>query len=523
MKLTYLPAYPEFKVLVKQLLSQSPESASGGEGEGRTRLVPVYRQLMADTLTPVSAFQKLLGSTEGTAQPLGHAFLLESAAGGEKMARYSFLGVKPFMEVKSQNNRIEILKGLSKETLETQDPLGTLEGLLRKLSQATLPELPCFSAGAVGYVSYDNVRSLEKLPSRTVNDLQLPDLLFMFFDSLVIFDHLNKTIKVVSNAHLEEGDKKDARAYQEATRRIDSIIERLRTPVLTISDDITTDGEVTPPFSSNFKKEDFLQAVQRCKEYIKAGDVFQVVLSQRLSIKTQANPFNVYRALRVINPSPYMFYLDLGELKLIGSSPEVMVKVERGKITVRPIAGTRKRGLSEEEDTRLERELLADPKERAEHIMLVDLGRNDVGRVAEYGSVSLEDRMIIEKYSHVMHITSSVTGRLRQDKGAFDTLKACLPAGTLSGAPKVRAMEIIEELEPTRRGPYGGAVGYVDFSGNMDTCITIRTIILKGDTAYIQAGAGIVADSVPEREYEETLNKAKGLLKAIEAAEGMEK
>lgn len=476
---------------------------------------------MADTLTPVSAFQKLIGGAEGTALPHGHAFLLESAAGGEKMARYSFLGAGPFMEVRGQDNRIEILRGLSRETLETQDPLGTLEGLLRKLSQATLPELPCFSAGAVGYVSYDTVRSLEKLPSRTFNDLQLPDLLFMFFDSLVIFDHLNKTIKVVSNAHLEDG-KDPAMAYQEATRRIDSIIERLRTPVLTISDDITTDGEVTPSLSSNFKKEDFLQAVQRCKEYIKAGDVFQVVLSQRLAVKTQADPFNVYRSLRVINPSPYMFYLDLGELKLIGSSPEVMVKVERGKITVRPIAGTRRRGLSEEEDARLERELLADPKERAEHIMLVDLGRNDVGRVAEYGSVSLEDRMVIEKYSHVMHITSSVTGRLRQDKGAFDTLKACLPAGTLSGAPKVRAMEIIEELEPTRRGPYGGAVGYVDFSGNMDTCITIRTIILRGDTAYIQAGAGIVADSVPEREYEETLNKARGLLKAIEAAERME-
>jgi anthranilate synthase component 1 len=425
---------------------------------------------------------------------------------------------------------MEVLRGTSKETLETRDPLAVLEGLVMELPPATCRELPAggegteatFSAGAVGYVSYDAVRSIEKLPERAVNDLRLPDLLFMFFDSLVIFDHLNKTIKVVSNAHL--GDKKDlSRAYQEATKKIDSIIERLRTPILTLSDDITTDGEVTLPFSSNFEREDFLKAVQRCKEYIKAGDVFQVVLSQRLAVKTQASPFNIYRALRVINPSPYMFYLDLGELKLIGSSPEVMVKVEHGEITVRPIAGTRKRGLNEEEDTRLEKELLADPKERAEHIMLVDLGRNDVGRVAEYGSVSLEDRMVIEKYSHVMHITSSVTGKLRQDKSAFDTLKACLPAGTLSGAPKVRAMEIIEELEPTRRGPYGGAVGYVDFSGNMDTCITIRTIVLRGDTAYIQAGAGIVADSVPEKEYEETLNKAKGLLKAIEAAEGMEK
>ena len=508
---SYFPSYPEFK-----------KRAKGA------RIVPIYRQLIADTLTPVSAFQKLGLS--------GRAFLLESADGGEKMARYSFLGVEPFIEVKGCGNRVEVLRGTSKEILETKDPLGVLEGLVRELSRPHSRNRPIgggpatLSAGAVGYVSYDAVRFVEKLPSRTVDDLQLPDLLFMFFDSLVIFDHLNKTIKVVSNAHLEDKvagplpSKKDpSQAYQEATKKIDSIIERLRTPILTLSDDITTDGEVTLPFSSNFKKKDFLQAVQRCKEYIRAGDVFQVVLSQRLDVKTQASPFNIYRALRVINPSPYMFYLDLGELKLIGSSPEVMVKVEEGKITVRPIAGTRKRGLNEEEDTRLEKELLADPKERAEHIMLVDLGRNDVGRVAEYGSVSLGDRMVIEKYSHVMHITSSVTGRLREDKGAFDTLKACLPAGTLSGAPKVRAMEIIEELEPTRRGPYGGAVGYVDFSGNMDTCITIRTIVLKGDTAYIQAGAGIVADSVPEREYDETLNKAKGLLKAIEAAEGMEK
>lgn len=502
MKPTYLPSFSEFRELAKT-----------------AKIVPIYRQLMADTLTPVSAFQKVAGPPPKGLS--GHAFLLESASGGEKMAKYSFLGVDPFTEVKGCGNQIEILRGTTKKILQTQDPIGTLEGLVKGLSQATLPDLPLFSAGAVGYLSYDTVRFIERLPSRAADDLGLPDLLFMFFDSLVIFDHLNKTIKVVSNAHFE--DKKDPHlAYQETTQKIDLLIEKLRTPIFTLSEDITVDGEVTLPFSSNFKREDFLQAVQRCKEYIKAGDVFQVVLSQRLAVKTPTSPFNIYRALRVINPSPYMFYLDLGELKLIGSSPEVMVKVEKEKITVRPIAGTRRRGRNEEEDMRIEKELLGDPKERAEHIMLVDLGRNDVGRVAEYGSVSLEDRMIIEKYSHVMHITSSVTGKLRQDKSAFDALKACLPAGTLSGAPKVRAMEIIEELEPTRRGPYGGAVGYVDFSGNMNTCITIRTIILKGDTAYIQAGAGIVADSIPEREYEETLNKAKGLLKAIEVAERME-
>ncbi|MEE9584857.1 MAG: chorismate-binding protein, partial [Candidatus Brocadiales bacterium] len=311
-------------------------------------------------------------------------------------------------------------------------------------------------------------------------------------------------------------------AYKDAVRRIDALVDMLRTPVESVSEDITTDGRVGKKFSSNFDKGDFLRAVDRCKEYIRAGDAFQIVLSQRLGLKTKADPLNIYRALRVINPSPYMFYLDLGELKLIGSSPEVMVKVDRGRVTVRPIAGTRRRGDTEEEDKRLEDELINDPKEQAEHIMLVDLGRNDVGRVAEYGSVHLEDNMIIERYSHVMHITSSVTGRLRPDKTTFDTLRACLPAGTLSGAPKVRAMEIIEELEPTRRGPYGGAVGYIDFAGNMDTCITIRTIILKGDTAYVQAGAGIVADSIPEREYKETLNKAKGLMVAIETAEGMQ-
>ncbi|HHT9118993.1 MAG TPA: anthranilate synthase component I [Candidatus Hypogeohydataceae bacterium YC41] len=515
MKPTYLPVYSEFKELAKQVLERSEGKAGSLAPQA---IVPVYRQLMADTLTPVSAFQKIVGpSPKGLS---GHAFLLESAAGGEKMAKSSYLGVGPFMEVWSSGNQMEILNGLSKKILKTQDPLGTLEGLIRKHSQATLPELRR-SAVAVGYISYDTVRFIEKLPYKAVDDLRLPDLLFMFFDSLVIFDHLNKTVKVVSNAHLED-EKDPAPAYRDAIQKIDSLVEKLRTPIFTISDDINTDGEVTLRFSSNFKKEDFLKAVQRCKEYIKAGDVFQVVLSQRLAVKTQADPFNIYRALRVINPSPYMFYLDMGELKLIGSSPEVMVKVEKEKVTVRPIAGTRKRGLNEEEDARLEKELLEDPKERAEHIMLVDLGRNDVGRVAEYGSVSLEDKMVIEKYSHVMHITSSVTGKLRQDKSAFDALKACLPAGTLSGAPKVRAMEIIEELEPTRRGPYGGAVGYVDFSGNMNTCITIRTITMKGDTAYIQAGAGIVADSIPEREYEETLNKAKGLLKAIETAERME-
>ncbi len=495
MKPTYYPSYEKFKALA---------------GKGNT--IPVYRQLLADTLTPVSAFRKI--------STAGHAFLLESASGGEKMARYSFIGTKPFMELNCRGNQTEIIRNGKKESFEDHDPIGTLEKELKKFSPVAVDELPYFTGGAVGYFSYDAVRYTEKLPVNTVDDLELPDISFMFFDSVVVFDHQEKMIKVIANAFLHETDAEGA--YKDAVGRIDSLADMLRTAVESVSEDIITNGQIERNFSSNFDKADFLRAVDRCKEYIRAGDAFQIVLSQRLGLETKAKPLDIYRALRVINPSPYMFYLDLGETRLIGSSPEVMVKVDRGRVTVRPLAGTRKRGRSEEEDKRLEEELINDPKEQAEHVMLVDLGRNDVGRVAEYGSVHLEDRMIIERYSHVMHITSSVTGTLRPDKTTFDALRSCLPAGTLSGAPKVRAMEIIEELEPTRRGPYGGAVGYIDFSGNMDTCITIRTILLKGNTVYVQAGAGIVADSVPELEYKETLNKARGLMVAIETAEAME-
>jgi anthranilate synthase component 1 len=340
----------------------------------------------------------------------------------------------------------------------------------------------------------------------------------MFYDEIIVFDHLNKTIKVVCAAFIDERDIQDV--YEDAVNKIDNVTNKLRTPVMTLSDDITEKGELSLKFSSNFKEPDFLQAVETCKEYIRAGDIIQAVLSQRLQTPINAKPINIYRTLRVINPSPYMFYIKMKDLELIGSSPEVMVKVEDGSINVRPIAGTRRRGRTTEEDELLAKELLSDPKELAEHIMLLDLGRNDVGSVSQYDSVSIDEKMVIEKYSHVMHITSSVSGKLRSDKNAFDGLRACLPAGTLSGAPKVRAMEIIDELEQTRRGPYGGAVGYINFSGDINTCITIRTIVLKnGKDAYIQAGAGIVADSIPEMEYQETLNKAKGLLRAIEVAE----
>ncbi|HHT9125362.1 MAG TPA: anthranilate synthase component I [Candidatus Brocadiia bacterium] len=512
LKFSYYPSFEEFKALARQ-----------------GNLIPVYRQLFADTLTPVSAFQKIANTD--------YAFLLESAAGGEKMARYSFLGSNPFSGVKCQRNRVEILKKRNghcerSEAISSDDPIGLLEKEIKRFSPVKVDGLPCFTSGAVGYVSYDAIRYVERLPDTAKDVLNLPDIYFMFYDSMIIFDHLNKTMKVVCNAFINEGKDLHS-AYTDATKRIDSIIEKLRTPVTTLSDDIIP---LSPPLvkgdlgggSSNFTKDDFITAVNKCKEYIKAGDIFQVVISQRLKAQTSADPFNIYRSLRVINPSPYMFFLKMRnarpggkDLALIGSSPEVMVKVVDGKVNVRPIAGTRQRGESEEKDDALARELIADPKERAEHIMLLDLGRNDVGRVSQYGSVHIDEQMIIERYSHVMHITSSVTGKLRDGMNAFHALKACLPAGTLSGAPKIRAMEIIEELEPIRRGPYGGAVGYIDFSGNMDTCITIRTIVLADDNAYVQAGAGIVADSVPEREYQETLNKAKGLLKAIEVAEKM--
>jgi anthranilate synthase component 1 len=479
---------------------------------GRGNVVPVYRQLMADALTPVTALQMAASGP--------YAFLLESAAGPEKIGRYCFLGGEPFALFKGWAGRVEIREGGLARTVETDDPLEEFRRYLDRFRLVPVAGLPRFSCGAVGYMAYDVVRFVEHLPDCPPDDRGLPDIFYMFFDEILIFDHLNKTIKVVCSQRVDGVSTETA--YREATRRIDSLIQRLRKPVSMVSDDIEPGGQVTLPYESNFARDDYLGAVERAKEYIRAGDIFQVVPSQRLRARTSARPFDIYRALRVINPSPYMFYLKFGDLLLIGSSPEVMVRVENRRVTVRPIAGTRPRGDSEEEDLRLAEELLADPKERAEHIMLVDLGRNDVGRVSKYHTVSLDEVMVIERYSHVMHIVSNVSGELRDDMDALDALKACLPAGTLSGAPKVRAMEIIDELEPTKRGPYGGAVGYFDFSGNMDTCIAIRTIVLDGGTAYVQAGGGVVADSVPEREFEETLNKARALLRAIQVAEMME-
>mgnify|MGYP006288542607 CR=1 FL=1 len=484
-------------------------------------VVPVYRKLMADTLTPVSAFQKI------SDRPF--AFLLEGAAGPEKVNRYCFLGSSPFALFRSYGGAgsgengpatVEIRSDGSTETIETNNPFEEFRDFLGNYTLAPVEGLPRFSCGAVGYMGYDVVRFVEDLPDCPSDDRGLPDIYYMFFDEILIFDHRDKTVMVVCSVRTDEGDPQDA--YEEATRRIDRMVEKLRTPVTGLIDDLSVPGEVSLPYQSNFDRQDYLEGVLQCKEYVRAGDIFQVVPSQRLEVRSEIDPLNLYRALRDINPSPYMFYLKMDDLQLVGCSPEVMVRVEDRRVTVRPIAGTRRRGQTEEEDERLAEELLADPKERAEHVMLVDLGRNDVGRVSQYGSVEVDELMIIERYSHVMHIVSNVTGILKEGMMALDALQACLPAGTLSGAPKVRAMEIIDELEPTKRGPYGGAVGYFDFSGNMDTCIAIRTAVLQGDTAYVQAGGGIVADSVPEREFEETLNKAKALLRAIQVAKGMQ-
>jgi len=472
-------------------------------------VVPVYRTLLADTLTPVSAYGKFARGA--------YSFLLESASGGEKIARYSFIGSDPFMVFKAREDSVEIARDGTVRSFTSEDPIDSLRQEIEQFKAVQMPALPRFYGGAVGYAAYDAVRYIEHLPDAPPDDLGLPDLYFAFYDLMIVFDHLNKTIVVICSARL--GGRTPKIAYEEAMMRIDAAVERLRTPVTDLTDDIAPSGEITLPFTSNFSKKDFCKAVEKCKEYICAGDIFQVVLSQRLQAETKAEPFNVYRALRAINPSPYMFYLALDDLRLIGSSPEVLVKVESGKVTVRPIAGTRPRGRDEEEDKALAEELLADPKERAEHVMLLDLGRNDVGRISEYDTVRIEEEMIIERFSHVMHMTSSVTGKLSPGKTCFDAFRACFPAGTVSGAPKIRAMEILDELEPVRRCHYAGGVGYVDFRGNLDTCITIRTIAIKDNVAIVQAGAGIVADSVPEREYEETLNKTKGALRAIQVAE----
>ena len=469
----------------------------------RGNLAPVYREVPADLETPVSAFLKVARGR--------HSFLLESVEGGERLARYSFIGTEPYRVLRNGPN--------AARNEEPGDPLAHIEQELSRFRVAPVPGLPRFHGGAVGYLGYEVVSHFEpRVPAVEADPLGLPEAMFLFTDTLLVFDHLRHVIKVVAHVRLD-GDI-DA-AYRQATWRIEELVGRLSQPLAALpyrSAGVAGEASGSEVYS-NMSREEYRAKVERIKEYIVAGDCIQTVLSQRFSRPTAAHPFEIYRALRTINPSPYMFYLELGDAQIVGASPEMLVRVEDGAIDYHPIAGTRPRGRDAAEDDALEQELRRDEKERAEHIMLVDLGRNDVGRVSEAGSVEVTQLMDVERYSHVMHLVSHVTGRLRDDMTPYDALRACFPAGTVSGAPKIRAMEIIAELERDRRGSYAGAVGYFDLSGNLDTAITLRTMVVKDGVAHVQAGGGIVYDSEPEREYEEAQNKAQALLRAIERAE----
>jgi len=473
-------------------------------------LIPVYREILADLETPVSAFSKInSGDT---------AFLFESIEGGENWARYSFLGSGATQMIWEANGKLRMKNGRKTETVPLDaNPLKHIQDMLAPFKPVHVPGLPRFVGGAVGYLGYDIVQHFEPIPSYPKDSANLPLLAFFLAETLLIFDNVAHTIKVVSNGHITSLTKSNLkRTYAEATVRIEKIIAKLKKP---LPRRIIAQRSQSPRFTSNMTQAQFEKMVMRTKEYIRAGDIVQVVVSQRWQTQIRTTPLEIYRALRVINPSPYMFYLRVAGIELVGSSPEILVRCEDDQIMVRPIAGTRKRGETVTQDQALAKELLKDEKERAEHVMLVDLGRNDVGRVAQFQTVTLDPFMTIERYSHVMHIVSQVTGTLLAGQNVYDVMKACFPAGTVSGAPKIRAMQIIEELEPTQRGPYAGAVGYFSFSGNMDTCINIRTIVIKGKKAFVQAGAGIVADSDPSKEYEETCNKAQAMMRGIEMAE----
>jgi anthranilate synthase component 1 len=471
-------------------------------------LIPVAKTVAADLRTPVSAFLSIAAE-----EP--YAFLLESVEGGEKVGRYTFLGARPYMVLRAQGEHVVLEQGGKKQHLEGT-AFQVLDRLLREHKHAHVPGLPPFTAGAVGFFSHDAVRQLEKLPSIAKDDLHVPDCVLMFFDRLLAFDHVRHEIYIIATANVRRQSSKAA--YMQAVRDIEKIEKQLAAPLPRkyLSSAKSRPGKLKVDLPVSKKR--FVRTVEKIKEYISAGDVFQTVPSLRLDLEPGVPPLQIYRALRRVNPSPYMYFLGMGEMTVLGSSPEMLVRVTGRKLEYRPIAGTRKRGRDEAEDWRLEQELRNDEKERAEHVMLVDLGRNDVGRVSEYGSVKVRDLMFVERYSHVMHLVSAVEGTLRQGLTAVDAFAACFPAGTLTGAPKVRAMEILEELEPVRRGLYGGSVLYADFAGNLDSCIAIRTMLMKGKKAYVQAGAGIVADSVPESEYEESINKTKALMRAVELA-----
>ena len=499
-------------------------------------VIPVTRRLLADIETPLSAYRKIRGA--------GESFLFESVEGGEHLGRYSFVGCNPRAVIKQTGDRVEVIEnGKVIETFKIRgragsraasrlrtsaertarptvaDGLEVVERVMKKYRAVLLPGLPRFTGGAIGFIGYEFIHDVEPVVPRPPQDeLQTPTMVFLVADQLLIFDRVAQTITVLVNAFLD-GAASPAEAYEDAVGEIERLVSLLEQP--SEHHPVSLPAEVPPvPFESNVPKEKFFANVLKAKEYITAGDIIQVVGSQRFSTPVKASPIDVYRAVRSVNPSPYMFLLELDGFSLVGASPEIHVRCEDGRVEIRPIAGTRRRGKADEEDAALEKELLADPKERAEHVMLVDLARNDIGRVCDFGSVQVKDLMIIERYSHVMHIVSQVEGKLSADKTLYDLMRATFPAGTVSGAPKIRAMQIISELEQTTRGPYAGCVGYFSFNGNLDTCITIRTALLKGGKAYVQAGGGWVNDSTPEGEFQETVNKSKAMLKAVAMAEG---
>ena len=481
-------------------------------------LIPVYREILGDLDTPVSAYYKL-------AQKARFSFLLESVEGEEKVARYSFMAKDPELVIRGKDDQIELIsfkQGKKKKELHqiTDSPLTLIREIMARYRFVGVPGLPRFCGGLVGYMGFDVVRFFERLPNKPPDDLRLPDILLMLAKDLVIFDHRNHKIQISHCVYIppRSSRQKKIRAYRRALKSIDAIAQKIQRPLPAVKPAQKASATKPLPVISNFTKKEFEDIVSAAKKKIRAGDIIQTVLSQRFTVELRTQPFHIYRMLRALNPSPYMYFLHCDNLQVIGSSPELLVRCEDGVVETRPIAGTRPRGKNEVEDAALARELLNDPKEKAEHIMLVDLGRNDLGRVCRQGSVRLSEFMSVEKYSHVMHIVSNVTGRLKPGKDAFDVLKATFPAGTVSGAPKIRAMEIIDELENVSRGPYAGCICYFSFSGNFDSCITIRTIVSTENKAYLQAGAGIVADSQPTKEFSETVNKARAQIQAIEKA-----
>jgi len=493
----------------------TPDLASFRKLAKKHTLIPVYRTVTADLETPVSAFLRI-----AAAEP--EAFLLESVEGGERVGRYTFIGIRPYKKIVSRGTEI-LLTEKKKTKRITGDVFATLKQALSEHKPAQLPGLPPFTAGAVGFFAYDVVRQIEKLPSIAADELGVPDACLMFFDEILAFDHVRKEIFLILTADLTRQPDIDA-AYAQALRRLGSLERRLASPLPKPKRRKSTTGKLE--LSHRTAKRDYMKSVQKVKEYVAAGDIFQCVLSQRFDCTPGVDAFEIYRSLRIVNPSPYMYFLRFpmekgsktSEAHIVGSSPELLVRVHDGQIEYHPIAGTRPRGTDAAHDRALEADLREDTKEVAEHVMLVDLGRNDLGRVSEYGSVKVKELMFVERYSHVMHLVSSLEGTLRKDMEPLDAFRACFPAGTLSGAPKIRAMEIIEKLEPARRGVYGGSVFYADFNGNLDSCIAIRTLFMDGERGHIQSGGGVVADSVAQAEFEETVNKSKAVVRAIERA-----